>query len=302
MYQGEGSPVESPGPNQAYWLSASVTPTFTPFSTTSTSPGPSASGIPIIWLIIIPVAALLFLIIFLWYRRRNLTIRVQDARTLSPVAEAVAAAEGPEKLQGYTDKHGKITFKDVKKGDYYIRAEAKGYLGSIPVKVEVKKTMEYPVKLERSVAGAPAAPVTDAPPAMPASTPTGPGEGRPDLQDSVGIAQAPTPKSQEPQAEIAQPIQSGPSPAAPETVPTPFQPARMDEDEIGGLFGGRIGEIIKKFQEKGAISPETALTAEELGLSRLFVRIMKRRQGRTRVFVEINGRYYLNRKALQESN
>ena len=301
MYQGEGSPVESPGPNQAYWLSASVTPTFTPFSTTSTSPGPSASGIPIIWLIIIPVAALLFLIIFLWYRRRNLTIRVQDARTLSPVAEAVAAAEGPEKLQGYTDKNGKITFKDVKKGDYYIRAEAKGYVGSIPVKVEVKKTMEYPVKLERSVAGAPAAPGGNAPPGVPASPATGPGEGRPDMQGSVGMTQAPSPQLHEPQAAVAQPVPTGSAPAAPEAVPTPFQSAQGNEDEIGGLLGGRIGEIIKKFEEKGAVSPETALTAEELGLSRLFVRIMKRRQGRTRVFVEINGRYYLNRKALQES-
>lgn len=61
-----------------------------------------------------------------------------------------------------------------------------------------------------------------------------------------------------------------------------------------------MGEIIRTFQAKGAISPETALTAEELGLSRLFVRIMKRRRGRTRVFVEVNGRYYLDQKALQE--
>jgi len=67
-----------------------------------------------------------------------------------------------------------------------------------------------------------------------------------------------------------------------------------------GFVGGRIGEIIKTFQEKGAISPETALTAQELGLSRIFVRIMKRRRGRTRVFVEINGKYYLDQKALQE--
>jgi len=67
-----------------------------------------------------------------------------------------------------------------------------------------------------------------------------------------------------------------------------------------GFGGGRIGEIIKMFQAKGAISPETALTAQELGLSRLFVRIMKRRKGRTRIFVEINGRYYLNQTALQE--
>jgi len=32
------------------------------------------------------------------------------------------------------------------------------------------------------------------------------------------------------------------------------------------------------------------------------VRIMKRRKGRTRVFIEVNGRYYLDEKALQESN
>jgi hypothetical protein len=50
---------------------------------------------------------------------------------------------------------------------------------------------------------------------------------------------------------------------------------------------------------KGAVSPETALTAQELGLSRLFVRIMKRRQGRTRIFMEINGKYYLDEKALR---
>ena len=65
-------------------------------------------------------------------------------------------------------------------------------------------------------------------------------------------------------------------------------------------MGGRIGEIIRTFQAKGAISPETALTADELGLSRIFVRIMKRRRGRTRIFVEINGRYYLDQKALKE--
>ena len=67
-----------------------------------------------------------------------------------------------------------------------------------------------------------------------------------------------------------------------------------------GFVGGRIGEIIKTFKEKGAVSPETALTAQELGLSRIFVRVMKRRQGRTRVFVEINGRYYLDQNALKE--
>ena len=59
-------------------------------------------------------------------------------------------------------------------------------------------------------------------------------------------------------------------------------------------------QTIKTFQEKGAISPETALTAKELGLSRIFVRIMERRKEQTKIFVEVNGKYYLDQKALEE--
>jgi len=70
---------------------------------------------------------------------------------------------------------------------------------------------------------------------------------------------------------------------------------------LEGFGGPRMRQIIRTFQEKGAISPETALTADELGLSRLFVRIMKRRQGKTRVFMEVNGKYYLDQKALEET-
>ena len=307
LYQGEGSPVEHPGPNQAYWLSVSVTPVATIFSTTSTAsttstlPAPSTSGISIsIWLAIIAVVVILLLIILLWYRRRILTIRVQDAQTLSPVVEATASADGPEKLWGYTDKDGKITFKGIKKGDYSIRAEAKGYVTSTPVKVEVKKTTEYTIKLERSTSGAPVGLASNAPPGEPASAVMGPSEGRPSPQDSGVIAQTPRPQPREPQATVTQPVQQAPIPVVPQPGPAPSPSDQGEEDEMGGFGGGRIGEIIKTFQSKGAISPETALTAEELGLSRLFVRIMKRRRGRTRIFVEVNGRYYLNQKALQE--
>ena len=66
-----------------------------------------------------------------------------------------------------------------------------------------------------------------------------------------------------------------------------------------GWAGERIRQIIETFRAKGAISPETALTADELGLSRVFVRIMKRRRGRTTVFVEVGGKYYLNEAALK---
>ena len=307
LYQGEGSPVEHPGPNQAYWLSVSVTPVATTFSTTttlsttSTSPVPTAPSIPsFVWIIVIAVVVILFLIILLWYRRRNLTIRVQDTRALSPVVEAVASADGPEKLMGYTDKDGKITFKGVKKGDYYIKAEAKGYFASTPVKVEVKKTTEYIVKLEGSASGAPAGAASNERLGEPGAGVTAPSEGKQGLQDTDVIAQAPSPQGREPQGAVTQPTGQVSPRAPPQPVPAPPPSEEQGEVEMEGFGGGRMGEIIRTFQAKGAISPETALTAEELGLSRLFVRIMKRRRGRTRVFVEVNGRYYLDQKALQE--
>ena len=42
------------------------------------------------------------------------------------------------------------------------------------------------------------------------------------------------------------------------------------------------------------------MTAKELGLSRIFVRIMERRKEQTKIFVEVNGKYYLDQKALEE--
>ena len=78
--------------------------------------------------------------------------------------------------------------------------------------------------------------------------------------------------------------------------PPPSPPAPVGEE---GFFGERIREIIQTFQAKGALSPETALTAQELGLSRIFVRIIKRRRGKTKVFIEVNGKYYLDENALQ---
>jgi hypothetical protein len=272
LEQGEGAPVAHPGPNVAYWKGVSISPLTTPI------PGPS-SGIPtVVLLIIIIVVVVLFLIILLWYRRRNLTVTVQDSQKLSPVPEAGVSADGPEKLSGYTAKEGKITFKGVKKGDYLIKVSATGYNPPIPVKVTVKKTIEYIARLDRI------APVTQ--------------------EGVAGTAPSPGLQTPQPQTEVVQPTQQ--APAAPQPAqaipqPAPAMPRPESELEQEGFGGGRINEIIKTFQAKGAISPETALTAQELGLSRLFVRIMKRRQGRTRIFMEINGRYYLNKKALEET-
>ena len=58
--------------------------------------------------------------------------------------------------------------------------------------------------------------------------------------------------------------------------------------------------IIEKFRQKGALSPEKAMTAEELGLPKEFKERMKRRLGQLGIFVEVNGKYYLSEERLKE--
>ena len=66
--------------------------------------------------------------------------------------------------------------------------------------------------------------------------------------------------------------------------------------------GGRrvIQEIVAKFREKGATSPEKALTAQELGLGPRFEQAMKRRLGASGIFVDVGGKYYLDEAKLQQ--
>jgi len=60
-------------------------------------------------------------------------------------------------------------------------------------------------------------------------------------------------------------------------------------------------ELIEKFLKKGALSPEKAMTAEELGLPAEFKERMKRRLGQLGVFVEVDGgKYYLSEERLKE--
>ena len=60
----------------------------------------------------------------------------------------------------------------------------------------------------------------------------------------------------------------------------------------------KLIEVVNKFRQKGAISPEKALTLEELGLPPRFEQAMHRRLGQTGIFVEVNGKYYLNEEKL----
>jgi hypothetical protein len=62
----------------------------------------------------------------------------------------------------------------------------------------------------------------------------------------------------------------------------------------------QLSDIIEKFRQKGALSPEKAMTAEELGLPAEFKERMKRRLGQLGVFVEVNGKYYLSEERLKE--
>ena len=62
----------------------------------------------------------------------------------------------------------------------------------------------------------------------------------------------------------------------------------------------RLLEVIEKFRQKGAVSPDKAMTIEELGLPPQFKEAMKRRLGRLGVFVEVDGKYYLSEERLKE--
>jgi hypothetical protein len=62
----------------------------------------------------------------------------------------------------------------------------------------------------------------------------------------------------------------------------------------------RILEVVQKFREKGAISPVNAMTIQELGLPPRFEQAMHRRLGQLRIFVEVNGKYYLDEERLKQ--
>ncbi len=62
----------------------------------------------------------------------------------------------------------------------------------------------------------------------------------------------------------------------------------------------RLNEIVEKFRQKGATSPEKAMTLQELDLPPRFEQAMQRRLGQTKIFVEVNGKYYLNEERLKQ--
>jgi hypothetical protein len=62
----------------------------------------------------------------------------------------------------------------------------------------------------------------------------------------------------------------------------------------------RIMEVVEKFREKRALSPEKAMSAQELELPSRFEQAMHRRLGQLKIFVEVNGKYYLDEERLKQ--
>jgi hypothetical protein len=58
--------------------------------------------------------------------------------------------------------------------------------------------------------------------------------------------------------------------------------------------------MIERFRQKGATSPEKAMTIQELGLPPRFEEAMHRRLGQSGIFVEVNGKYYLSVERLKQ--
>jgi len=67
-----------------------------------------------------------------------------------------------------------------------------------------------------------------------------------------------------------------------------------------GMLKDRIIKIAEIFKEKGAVSPETAMSLEELGLSPQFSMMMQRGVGQSGVFLENNAKYYLSEEQLEQ--
>ena len=76
----------------------------------------------------------------------------------------------------------------------------------------------------------------------------------------------------------------------------------MGDETFGGQREVRrqLLAIIERFRQRGAVSPEKAMTTEELGLPPKFEEAMRRRLGRLGIFVEVNGKYYLPEERLKQ--
>ena len=106
---------------------------------------------------------------------------------------------------------------------------------------------------------------------------------RGDSNDSNILEQESTDQSKSAQAQETETIRQSEGPIAPQ-----------------GERAERFRRLVNVFQQKGATSPEKAMTAQELGLPPRFEEYMDSRSGQTKIFIEVNGKYYLDQNALEE--
>lgn len=73
------------------------------------------------------------------------------------------------------------------------------------------------------------------------------------------------------------------------------------------IMFGRLAEIkeiflkeVEKFRQKGAVTPEKAMSIEELGLSTKFKAFLRRSPRLLGVFVKVDNKYYLSEERLKE--
>ena len=57
---------------------------------------------------------------------------------------------------------------------------------------------------------------------------------------------------------------------------------------------------METFREKGATSPEKALSVEELGLPPMFRMMIQSPMGQSGIFSEVDGKYYLSEEKLND--
>jgi hypothetical protein len=73
----------------------------------------------------------------------------------------------------------------------------------------------------------------------------------------------------------------------------------MGHGRMPSMGHGRILEIVETFRKNGAMSPETAMALEELGLPPMFGMMLQGPMGQSGIFVEHNGKYYLSEERLR---
>ncbi|MBM3292335.1 hypothetical protein FJY84_06615 [Candidatus Bathyarchaeota archaeon] len=63
-----------------------------------------------------------------------------------------------------------------------------------------------------------------------------------------------------------------------------------------------LNKVAERFRVKGALSESKALTLEELELPFRFKDAMFKRLGKSGIFIEVNGKYYLSEDQLKKFN